>query len=175
MGFQADHIFNLCCHTVRICTWKIDLVNDREYIQVMIQRQIYICQSLGLDSLGSIYYQHSTIAGCQASGYLIVKIHMSRCVDQVKNIFVSVFCFVYSTYSLGFNGNAALTFQVHIVENLFLHLTAGKKSGFFNDPVCQCGFTVVYMGNNTKITYFTLVNCCHSLSSFSIFFFLFFE
>ena len=169
MGFQSDHIFNLSCHTIRICTWKVDLINNRKNIQIMIQCQVYICQSLGLDSLRSIYYQHSTVTSCQTSGYLVVKIHMSGSIDQVKNVFVSIFRFVYSTHSLGFNRNTALTLQVHIVKNLLLHLTAGEKSRLFNDTVCQCGFTMIYMGNNTKITYFTLVNCCHSLSSFSIF------
>ena len=91
---------------------------------------------------------------------------MSRCVDQVKNVFISIFCPVYSTHSLGFNGNSTFTLQVHIVKDLFLHLTAGKKSCFLNDTVCQCGFTVIYMSNDTKISYFTLVNYCHSLSSF---------
>ena len=28
------------------------------------------------------------------------------------------------------------------------------------------GITVIYMSNDTKISYFTLVNYCHSLSSF---------
>ena len=67
MCLQADHIFDLSCHTVRISTWKVNLVDNREYIQIMIQCQIYIGQSLGLNSLGSIYYQHSTVTGCQAS------------------------------------------------------------------------------------------------------------
>ena len=47
----------------------------------MIQRQIYIRQRLRLDSLCRIHNQNRAVARRQASGNLVVKVHMSRRVD----------------------------------------------------------------------------------------------
>ena len=83
---------------------------------------------------------------------------MARGVDQVKNVFISIFCPVYSTHSLGFNGNSTLPLQVHVIEYLRLHFTAGQKAGHLDDAVCQSGFAVVNMGDDTEITDLALVH-----------------
>ena len=62
-----EYIFNLLNDTVRLCTWKINLINNRHYIQIMIQRQIYIGQCLSLYPLSCIYDQNRTVTRCQTS------------------------------------------------------------------------------------------------------------
>ena len=52
-------------------------------IKIMIECQIYICQCLCLNSLGSIHHKDGAIAGCKASRYLVIKIDMSRGVDEI--------------------------------------------------------------------------------------------
>ena len=42
MCLYSDHILNFFDHSLRLCTGKINLVDDRHHIQIMIQRQIYI-------------------------------------------------------------------------------------------------------------------------------------
>ena len=78
-----EYIFNL-----------IDLIDHRKHIQIMFKSQIDICQCLSFNSLSSIYHKDGSVTGRKASGNLIVKIHMSRRIDQVKNIFFSVLCFI---------------------------------------------------------------------------------
>ena len=99
-------------------------------------------------------------------GYLVVKIHMSRSVYQVENILASILGLIYGTDCLGLDGNSPLTFQVHIIQYLLLHLPAGEKSCFLNNTVSQGGLAVVNVCYNAKIANFTLVNCWHALSSF---------
>ena len=96
---------------------------------------------------------------------------MPWCVNQVKNIFFSIFCLKYGTHGLRFNGNASFSFQIHIVQHLILHLTIGKKSGLLDNTVCQGRLSVVNMGNNTKITNLTLV---YSSQCYFLLLFLFF-
>ena len=83
---------------------------------------------------------------------------MARGVDQVKNIFFSVLCAVNGADCLGFNGNSTLPLQVHVIEYLRLHFTAGQKAGHLDDAVCQSGFAVVNMGDDTEITDLALVH-----------------
>ena len=82
---------------------------------------------------------------------------MSRCINQVENIFFPIFCFVYRSDCLGFNRNSTFSFQFHIVQHLRLHLTAGEKTGHLNDTVRQRRFTMVDVCYNTKISNFTLI------------------
>ena len=124
----------------------------------MIQRKIHIRQRLRLHSLRRIHNQDRSVTGCKASGYLIVKVYMSRRIDQVKDILLSVIRLIYRTHSLCFDGDSSLSFQVHIIQNLRLHLTACQKSGLLDDPVCKRRFSMVDMCDNTKISYFILIN-----------------
>ncbi len=157
MSFQTDHIFDLIHNTIRLCTRKIDLIDDRKNIQIMIQCQINIRQCLCFDSLRRIHNQDRAITGSKASGYFIVKIDMSWRIDQVKNIFFSVAGFIYNSNSLRLNRDTTLTLKIHIIQYLRLHLTLCQGTGLLNNTVSQCRLTMVYMCNNAEITDFTLV------------------
>ena len=78
MSFKSNNVLNLVYYTIRLCTWQVDFIDDRKYIQVMVKCKIYVCKCLRFNSLCSIYYQNRTIAGCEASGNFIVEIDMSR-------------------------------------------------------------------------------------------------
>ena len=103
----------------------------------MIQCQINVGKCLCLYALRRIHHKDRSVTGCKASGYLVVKIHMTRCIDQVEDIFLSVVRLIDDTDCLGFDGNATLPLQIHIVQNLCLHLTAGQGSGSFYDTICK--------------------------------------
>ena len=164
-GVQADHILDLRRHVIRIRTGQVNLVDHRKHIQVMVQGQIHIRQCLGLNALGGIHHQDGPVAGRQAPGHFIIKIHMSRRVDQVENVLISILRLVDRAHGLGLDGDAPLPLQIHVVQNLLLHLPAGKEPCLFNNSVCQGRLSVINVGDNTKIPYFALINSCHFLSS----------
>ena len=128
----------------------------------MIQCQIDIRQCLCLNALCRIHHQDRAVAGRQRTADFVVKVHMSRSIDQVKDILFSVLRLIYRAYCLCLDGNTAFPLQVHIVQHLCLHLSAGEQTGLLDDAVCQGGFTVIYMCHNTKIADLTLVYCCHT-------------
>ena len=87
---------------------------------------------------------------------------MARCIDEVEDILLAVLGLVYSADGLGLDGDSALPLQIHIVQHLGLHLPAGQKAGFLNNPVRQGGFAVIYVCHNTKIADFALIYYCHT-------------
>ena len=137
MGLQADHVLDLLRHPVGIGTGKVDLVDHREHIQIVVQGQIHVGQGLGLDPLGRVHHQDGSVAGRQAPGHLVVKVHVSGSVNKVENIFFSVFCFIYRPHGLGLDGDAPLSLKFHVVKHLGLHLPAGQQPCHFDDPVRQ--------------------------------------
>ena len=156
MGFQPDHILNFLHHPLRFRAGQVYLIDHRNDVKIMVQGQVYIGQGLGLNPLGGIHHQHGPIAGRQGTADFIVKVHMSRGVNQVQNIFLPILRLIYGADCLGLDGNPPLPLQVHIVENLGLHLPACEKSRVFDDAVRQSGLAVIYMGNNAKIPDFAL-------------------
>ena len=118
LRIDSDHIFYLFFYTLRLCAWKIDLVDNRHNVQIMIECQIYIRKCLCLNSLCRINNKNRSVAGRQTSGYLIVEIDVSRCINQVENILFSVICLIYSTDCLCFDRDSTLSLQIHVIENL---------------------------------------------------------
>lgn len=93
---------------------------------------------------------------------------MSRCIDQVKYIFFPIIRLIDSTHCLRLDRDSSLPLKVHVVQDLSLHLSARQKSCHLDDPVCQCGFSVIDMRDNTKVSYFLLVYYCQFYSSKSM-------
>ena len=51
----------------------------------------------------------------------------------------------------GFDGDAPLPFQIHVVEELLLHLPRFDRVGQFQKTVGEGRFAMVDMGNDGKI------------------------
>jgi len=72
---------------------------------------------------------------------------MSRRVNQVQCVFL-----VFHPDRLQFDGDAPFPLQIHGVEKLFLHFALFNSFGDFQHPVGEGRFSVVYMGNDTKVS-----------------------
>jgi len=52
---------------------------------------------------------------------------------------------------MALDGNATLSFNIHVVKDLILLLPFGNGSGRFQKPVGQGAFTVVYVSDDAEI------------------------
>jgi hypothetical protein len=52
---------------------------------------------------------------------------------------------------MAFDSNSFLSLEVHIVQHLIHHFPFSNGIGRLKQPVSQGGFTVVDMGDNTKV------------------------
>ena len=76
---------------------------------------------------------------------------MPGCVDQVQLVGLAVLCRIDHAHRVRLDGDAALAFEVHGVQDLGLHLTRGERPGQFQQPVGEGGFAVVDMRDNREI------------------------
>ena len=81
MGLQADRALDLLLHSVRIGSRQVDLVQDRDDLQIVLHRQIGVGHGLGLDALGGVDDQQRTLASRQAPRNLVREVHVARRVD----------------------------------------------------------------------------------------------
>ena len=117
----------------------------------MVQGQVGVGQGLGLHALGGVHHQHGALTGGQGAGDLVVEVHMARGVDEVQGIGLAVFRLIIEVDGPGFDGDAPLALQVHIVQELVLHLPLGHGVAQLQQAVRQGGFAVVNVSDDGKI------------------------
>ncbi len=58
---------------------------------------------------------------------------------------------VHHAHGVGLDGDAALALQVHVVQDLGLHLAPGHRAGQLQQPVAQRRLAVVDVGDDGEI------------------------
>ena len=151
-GIHADDFLDLRPHFIGTGAWKIDFVQYRHDLQVLIHGQIHIGQSLGFDSLGGVHDEHGALAGSQRPRHFISEVHVSRRIDEIEDVLIAVFAFEDHPRSLQLDGDAPLPLQFHIIQILVAHIPVAHRAGHFDHSVRQCGFAVVDVCYNAEIS-----------------------
>ena len=76
---------------------------------------------------------------------------MPGCVDQVEDVALIIFRYVIHAYSVGFDRDPPLAFQVHVVEHLVHHLLPVNREGVFQKTVGEGGLAVVDVRNDAEV------------------------
>ena len=149
--FTTYQFYYLIFHFFNHCTVHINLIDNGNYLKVIINSEVQIRNRLCLYSLCSIYQQQATLTGSQCTAHFITKVHVAGSINQVQYVLLPVSMFIINLDSMTFNSNALFSFQIHIVQHLVHHITVADGAGALQQPVSQCRFAVVYMCDNAKI------------------------
>ena len=79
---------------------------------------------------------------------------MARRIDEVEYIVFAIIGLIVQPDRPGFDGDAALPFQLHGVKDLILHLPLVNGVAFLQQPVGQGGFAMVDVGHNGEVADF---------------------
>ena len=123
----------------------------------MIHGQIGVGQRLRLHTLGGIHHQQRALTGGQRAADLVVEVHVTRRVDQVQGIRLPILCRVENADGAGFDGDATLPLQIHVVQQLVFHLPLRHSVALLQQAIRQRGFAMIDVGNDGKITNMRLV------------------
>ena len=138
---------------------KVYLVDYRDNRQILLKCHVHIAYGLTLDTLRSVNKKQRPLAGGYRPGNLIGKINVTRRIDKIQLIVVSIGRPVWNCNRLAFYCYSPLTFYVHIVKNLIHHLALINNLGLLNKPVGQSGLSVVDVRHNTEIS--LVLHVCH--------------
>ena len=69
---------------------QIDLVDDRNDLEIVIQRQIGVGQRLRFDALRRVDHQQRAFAGLQAARNFVSEIDVAGSIDQIELIDLAV-------------------------------------------------------------------------------------
>ena len=119
---EADDVLDLPLAFVRLRARQIDLVDDRDDLEVVLDREVGVGERLRLDALRGVDQQQRALARGQRPRDLVAEVDVAGRVDQVEDVLLAVRRRVVQADRVRLDGDAALALEVHGVEHLRLHL-----------------------------------------------------
>ena len=68
VGVEADHVLDLLADAVGLGRRQVDLVQDRQDLEMVVERLIDVGERLRLDALGRVDHQQRALAGGERCG-----------------------------------------------------------------------------------------------------------
>jgi hypothetical protein len=130
---------------------EIDLVEDRDHGQVVLEREIDVRHRLRLDALRGVHDQQRAFAGGEASRDLVGEVDVPRRVDQLELVLEPVVGRVLEADRLRLDGDPALALEVHLVQELRLHLALGERARELEQAIGQRALAVVDVRDDREI------------------------
>jgi hypothetical protein len=150
LGSSADETRQLRGVLLGVGRGKVDLVEDRNDLQVVVQRQVQIGEGLGFDSLRSVNEQDRPLARRKRARDLVGEIDVAGSVDHVERK-RPVGRGPRHADRLRLDRDAALTLDVHAVEILRAHVAICDHAGDLQHAVGQRGLAMVDVGDDAEV------------------------
>ncbi len=115
---NRETLLDLVAHALRIRGGKVDLVDERDDLQMRVHRQLRVGDRLRLNALGRVHDEQHALARRERARHLVREVHVSRRVDEVQLVRLAIERFIVQTHGLRLDGDAALTLDIHRVEHL---------------------------------------------------------
>ena len=150
-GVDADDALDLLLRALGFGGRQVDLVDDGDDFEMVLDRQMRIRESLGLDALTRVHHQQRALAGGERPTHLIAEVDVSRRVDEIEDVVLPVLRLVVEPDRVLLDGDAAFLLEVHGVEELGAHLARGQSTRHLHEAVGQRRLSVIDVGDDRKV------------------------
>ena len=146
VGALADELRHLRGGCVRIGLREVDLVDDRDDLEVVLDREVGVGEGLRLDALRSVDDEERALACLQCARDLVREVDVAGRVDQVELVAAPE-----DAHGLGLDRDPALALELHAVEHLLPHLPPGQRLRDLEDAVGQRRLPMVDVGDDGEV------------------------
>jgi hypothetical protein len=119
---EAEGRAKLFAHDVEIDVRQVDLVDRRDDLEPLLDREIRVRERLRLDALRGIDQQDRALAGRERSAHLVREIDVARRVDEVELVGLAVAAPPGHAHRTRLDRDAVLALELHRIEQLVAHL-----------------------------------------------------
>lgn len=148
---DADHVLDFLADLLGFGGGKVDLVDDRHDLVVMLDRLVDVGQRLRFDALRRVDHEQRALARGKAAAHLIGEVDVPRRVHEVQDVIEPVLGLVRKPDGLRLDRDPALLLDVHIVEHLLGHFARGQAAGLLDQPIGKRRLAMVDMGDDGKL------------------------
>jgi len=149
LAFAAEEFDDFVLHLLGAGIDHVAFGEHGDDFQVVLNGHVEIADGLRLYALRGVDEQEAAFASGNAARHFVGEVDVSRRVDEVEHVGFAVERILHLD-GVALDGDAALTFQIHVVE----HLPLGDLDGLraLKQAVGQGGFAVVDVRNYTKVS-----------------------
>ena len=155
---EPDDVLDLPLGFLGLRAGEIDLVDDRDDLEVVLDREIRVGERLRLDALGRVDDEQRPFARGQRPGHLVGKVHVPGRVDQIEDVGLPVVGVIGEPDGVGLDRDPALALEIHRVEDLGFHLALLERAGHLEEAVRERGLAVVDVGDDGEVAYEPLIH-----------------
>lgn len=83
---RAEQLLDLVRDFVWARSGKVDLVDNRNQLEVLFERKIYVAEGLRFNALTGVDHQNGAFARLQGAAHFVGEIDVSRRIDQIDEI-----------------------------------------------------------------------------------------
>ena len=128
---------NLVLYAFYVRTGKVYLVYYGNYGQILFKCHVHVTYSLAFHPLCGVNKKKGPLAGGDCTAYLVAEVHVSRRINKIKLVVVSVLGMIWNGDGLAFYSDAPFPLYVHVVQNLVHHLAVFDDLCLLNQTVGQ--------------------------------------
>ena len=147
----SEQVGDLAGHALGLGAGQVDLVEHRDQLEAVLDRQIGVGDGLRLDTLSGVDDQQRPLAGGEAARHLVGEVDVPGRVDQVQVVGLAVGGPVVDPHGLGLDRDPALALEVHRVEDLGAHLLRVDGAGDLEDAIGERRLAVVDVGDDREV------------------------
>ena len=148
---EADDVRDLAARFFGLRAGQVDLVDDRDDLEVVLDGEVGVGQRLRLDALRGVHEQQRALARRERARDLVREVDVARRVDQVEDVLLAGVRRVVQPDRMRLDRDAALALEVHRVEHLRFHLARLQRAGDLEEPVGQRRLAVVDVGDDREV------------------------
>ncbi len=149
----AEQLCELKRDAVGIGLREVDLVHDRDDLEVVLDREVGIRKRLRLDPLRRVDHEQRSFAGLQRARDLVGEVDVAGSVDQVQLMPLPG-----HAHCLCLDRDPALALEVHRVEDLCPHVALRDGVGQLEDAVGERRLAVVDVRDDRKVADVPLIH-----------------
>ncbi len=127
------------------------LLIDRQQLEAAVDREVGVGERLRLDSLRRVDDEQRPFAGGERARHFVGEVDVPGGVDQVEDVGLAVLRLVVEPHGARLDGDAALALEIHVVEQLGVHLALGHRAGALEDTVGERRLAVVDVGDDREV------------------------
>ena len=155
LGVVADQVGDLGGRAVGVGLRQVDLVHDRDDLEVVLDREVGVRERLRLDSLRRVDDEQRAFARLQRARHLVGEVDVARRVDQVELVALPV-----DAHGLGLDRDPALALEIHRVEHLVAHVARRDGVRELENAIGERRLAVVDVRDDREVADVLLVHAC---------------
>ena len=153
VGRDRETLLDLVADALGIGGRQVDLVDERDDLEVRVHRHERVGDGLRLDALRGVDHEDDALARLKRAADLVREVDVTRRVDEVELVGLAIVGVVHHADGLGLDGDAALALDVHRVEHLLHHVALLDGVGELENAVGKRGLPVIDVRDDREVAY----------------------